>query len=180
MIENKKASFMGVVFIVGALFVLLLFGVVLGFGSSTINWVMDETVPELKGLGMVGDFNASEAMDIAVDPVNDFIQDITWVSGLVYIFGLLGVFGLAFAFRVSGEKWMIALFFILMFALIVASIFMSNIYEDVFRGTDEFASILKEHVALSWLVLYSPGIFSIIGFLAGVIMFSGDNSGGVV
>jgi len=55
---------------------------------------------------------------------------------------------------------------------------MSNIYEDVYRGTDEFALILKEHVALSWLILYSPGIFSIIGFMAGIIMFSGDNQGG--
>ena len=169
---------MGVIFIVGALFVLLLFGVVIGFGSSTINWVMDETVPELSGLGMVGDFNATHAIDVAIDPVNDFIQSITWISGLVYIFGLLGVFGLAFAFRVSGEKWLIAFFFILMFALIVASVFMSNIYEDIYRGTDEFALILKEHVALSWLILYSPGIFSIIGFMAGIIMFSGDNQGG--
>jgi len=114
MIENKNGGFMEVIFIVGALFVLLLFGVVIGFGSSTINWVMDETVPELSGLGMVGDFNATHAIDVAIDPVNDFIQSITWISGLVYIFGLLGVFGLAFSFRVSGEKWLIAFFFILM------------------------------------------------------------------
>ena len=38
-------------------------------------------------------------------------------------------------------------------------------------------NILKEHVALSYLILYSPGIMSIIAFIAGIILFSGDSGG---
>ena len=170
---NKKGSFLGIMLVIGGLFLLVMFGIVLAIGSSVINWVMDETVPELTALGMQGDFNATHAIGVTISPVNTFVQNFTWVAGILYIFGLLGVFGLAFAFRTSGDKWLIGLFIAVVVILIIGCVFMSNIYEDMYRGNDEFANILKEHVMLSYLILYSPGIMSIIAFLAGIILFSG-------
>lgn len=171
---NNKRGFFGIIFVIGALMLISLFAVALGIGSATINWVMDETVPELNNLGQVGDWNSTETMDIVINPVNNFIQSFTWMTGVIYILGILGVFGLAFAFRTSGNKWMIGLFFALVLILVITSMFMSNIYEDVYRGTDDLALILQEHAMLSWLVLYSPGILAIIAFIAGIILFSGD------
>ena len=156
-----------------------MFGVMLSLGSSTINWVMDETVPELKALGEVGSWNASDTVRMTIDPVNTFIQNFTWVSGVVYIFGLIGMFGLAYAFRSTGDKWLIGLFLALVLILVIACIFMSNIYEDFFGSSDVMGDIMKEHVLLSWLILYSPGIMSIIAFIAGIILFSGPVREGV-
>jgi len=170
---NKKGNFMGIMLVVGGLFLLVMFGVMLAIGSSTINWVMDETVPELTALGMQGDFNATHAVDVTISPVNTFIQNFTWVSGVLYIFGILAIFGLAFTFRTVGDKWLIGLFVAVVLILVIGCIFMSNIYEDIYDGSDDFASIMHEHVMLSYLVLYSPGIMTLIAFIAGIILFSG-------
>ena len=173
MIKNKKGNVMIILIVIGGLFLLAMFGVMLVIGSSTINWVMDTAVPELTTLGQVGDFNATHAVDVTISPVNTFIQNFTWVSGLIYIFGLIAIFGLAFSFRMTGEKWLIGLYLCLVFILVIGCIFISNIYEDVHNGTDEIASIVQEHIMLSFLVIYSPAIMSILAFIAGIILFSG-------
>ena len=45
----------------------------------------------------------------------------------------------------------------------------SNIYD----GTDDLATRLKEHTILSWMILYSPMVFTIIIFATGIVLFSG-------
>ena len=61
--------------------------------------------------------------------------------------------------------------------LIIGCIFMSNIYEDIITTDDEFADVIKEHVLITYLILYSPAIMSILAFIAGIILFSGDRGG---
>jgi hypothetical protein len=51
-------------------------------------------------------------------------------------------------------------------------------YQEFYQGTDEFSLRFKDHTVLSFFILYAPAIFSMLGFLAGVIMFSSPNSGG--
>jgi hypothetical protein len=177
MIENKNGNVMAILLIVGGLFVLVMVGIIAAFGSATINWVMDETVPVLSELGMVGDVNMTHTIDVAVQPVNILIQNFTWASGVIYIFGLIGIFGLAFAFKSTGDKWLIGLFVSLVIILMIGCIIMSNIYEDVFRGTDPLALILQEHLILSYLILYSPAIMAIVSFIAGIVLFSGPSEG---
>jgi len=174
---NKKGSFMGIMFVVGGLFLLVMFGVMLAIGSSTINWVMDETVPELKTVGEVGEWNSTESIDMVISPVDTFIQNFTWVAGLLYVFGIIGVFGLALTFRATGDKWLIGLYFGVVLILVIGCIIMSNIYEDVSADNSGFGDIMKEHVLLSFLIIYSPGIMAMIAFLAGIILFSGPPEG---
>ena len=59
------------------------------------------------------------------------------------------------------------------------SMFISNIYEDFYSGTDDLATRMQEQTILSWMILYSPLIFAIIAFIAGAIMFSGGTEEGV-
>jgi len=168
---------MGIMLVVGGLLLLVMFGVMLAIGSSTINWVMDEAVPELKDLGQVGDVNSTQIMDITISPVDTFIQNFTWVAGILYVFGLVAIFGIALAFRTTGDKWLIGLYFGMVLLLVIGCIIMSNIYEDIYNGTDDFASIMKEHILLSYLIIYSPGIMVLIAFIAGIILFSGPSGG---
>jgi len=170
---NKRGNVMVILLVIGALFLLVMMGIMMVIGSATLNYVMDTAMPELDTLGQVGDVNTTFVIDVAVDPVNTFIQNFTWMAGVLYILGLVGVFGLAFAFKSSGDKWLIGLYFALSFILIIGCIFMSNIYEDIQSGNDELALIIQEHVMLSFLVIYSPAIMSIIVFIAGIILFSG-------
>ena len=170
---NRKNGFMGILMVLGAIVMLLLVGVLFVFGSSTLNFVMDEVVPEFQGLGVVGSANLSEAVELTIVPANAFIQQVTWLSGVLYFIGILGVLGLAFAYRATAEKWMIPLFVALAIILIVISLIISVTYEEFYGGTDEIASVLREHTLISYMIIYSPLIFAFIIFVAGIILFSG-------
>ena len=174
---NKKGNILAILLIVGGLFLLMFMGLLLIIGSSVLNFVADTVVPELSGIGMVGGSNVTQAVDITVTPVDTLIQNFTGVAGLVYVFGIIGIFGIAFGFRSSGEKWLIGLFIAMVLILVISSIFISNIYEEFQTGTDDVASRLKEHKLLSYMLLYSPMIISLVSFIAGIILFGGNQEG---
>lgn len=174
---NKKGNIFVILIIIGALFLLMFVGLVLVIGSSVINFVFDIVVPELKDIGMVEGTNMTKIVEITIDPVDSFVQNFKWVAGIIYIFGIMGIFGVAFVFRSSGDKWLIGLFFALVLILVIASIFVSNIYEEFYTGTDEVSTRLQEHILLSWLLLYSPAVMSLVAFLAGIVLFGGSQEG---
>jgi hypothetical protein len=171
---TKKGNIVAIIYLMLILFLLLIGGVMLIFGAVIIDWVFDEAVPELSNLGVVGDANLTEYSKYSISPVNTVVQSFIWLAGVFYVLGLMGVIGFAFAFRFTGNKWLMGFFFACMLMLIMSSIFMSNIYEEFYTGTDEVGTRLKEHELLSYLILYSPLVFSVIGFICGIIMFTGE------
>ena len=177
--REKRGAMIGMLLVIGGLFLLVLFGIVLAIGSSVVNYVFDETLPEIEGLGEVGDWNATETSQMVLTPIDTFVQNFTWVSGILYMFGLVAIFGIAFVFRSTGDKWLIGLFFALVLILIIGCILLSNIYEDFHDDNNDIANIMKEHIMLSYLILYSPAIMTIIAFIAGIILFSETGSEGV-
>lgn len=168
----KDTPILGMLMLIGGLFIVALLGLAMLIGSSAINYVMDETVPELSGLGMVGDFNATHAVDVAIDPVNSLIQSFTWISAFVYIVAIISLGGLAMMFRNTGQGWLVGLYFVLSIVLVLGTILISNIYEDVVADTNELTVIMAEHSLLSLFVLNGPMIMTIIVFILGIILFS--------
>ena len=175
---NKKGNIMAVIYIVGALFLLLIIGAGIAFGGVMIDWIFDIATPELTGLGMVGSTNTTQIAGATIVPMNNLVQSFTWMSGLLYVFGIFGCLGLAYAFRFTGNKWLMTFFFLAMFLLIVASVFMSNIYETFYSSNDDIGLRLHQYTGLSYLILYSPMIMAVIGFICGIIMFSGNDAEG--
>ena len=173
-INKKGEGITSVIIFVFVLFVVLFAGVALAFGGVVVDWVFDEAVPELTSLGTVGTSNFSEYAEVAITPVDNFVQSFKWLSGVIYVIALLGILGMSVAFRVTGNKWLMAFFIGCMFLLIIASIFISNIYEEFYTGTDDMATRLHEYELLSYMILYSPLIMCIIGFFGAVIMFTGN------
>jgi len=180
MINKKSQGASYIILFITILFVLLFVGMLLVFGSAVITWVWDEAVPELTGLGMAGDSNMTSIAGSTITPANSFVQSFTWLTGVVYIMALIACFGLATAFRFTGNKWLAGFFICCMIMLIIACVFISNIYEEFYNDTGVLGTRLKEHVLMSFLVLHSPLIMTVIGFMGGVIMFSGDPSVGGV
>ena len=171
---NKRGqSIWGVVFVVGILFLILIIGFIMAIGSSVTNFVADEVVPELSGLGMVGTANLTEISEYTINPANTFIQSLTWMTGVLYMLMLIGSIGIAFAFRGTGNGWLVVLYFLLVIILIIGSIFISNMYQDFYQDAGEFGSIMKEHGLLSYMILYAPMINTILAFITGIILFSG-------
>jgi len=173
-LENKKGNANLVIIMLFVLFLLLFIGIGLAFGIMITDWVFDEIMPEITTIGNVGSSNISEYTGYAMTPVNNFVQSFTWLGGVLYVLGLAGCLGLAFAFRFTGNKWLLALFICGMLLLIIACIFISNIYEEFYNGTDEVGTRLKENALLSYMILYSPLVMCTIGFICGIIMFTGE------
>ena len=171
---DKKGNIMSVIYIVGGLFLLMIIGMGLVFGSVMMNWIFDTVVPEISGIGQVGSTNVTQISGSTLTKVNSFVQSWTWLTGVLYVFGIFGIIGLSYAVRFTGNKWLMAFFISAMLMVVIASIFMSNIYESFYTGTDDIAVRLQEHTMISWLILYSPLIMTIIGFLCGIIAFSGE------
>lgn len=172
--KGKKGDIKAIIWMIAILFIVLFIGIGLAFGSMIIGWVADEAMPSITNLGMVGSANVTEYSGYTITPVNTVVQALSWAAGVAYVLVLLGCIGLSYAYRFSGNKWLAGFFISAMFLLIMASIFISNIYEEYYTGTNDVALRLQEQVLLSYLVLYSPLIFTIIGFICGIIMFTGE------
>ena len=174
---NKRGNIWGILIISGALIVLAFLAVLFAFGSAVLTKVVNTVVPEVRNIGMVGDTNFTQISDIAIAPAQSIINSSTWFGGVMYVMALLALFGLAFVYRSTGQKWLIPMFFAMMVILIIVAIFISNTYEAFYNGTDDIAVGLQNQQVLSWMILYSPAVFSILGFIAGAIMFSGSDEG---
>jgi len=173
LIKNKKGNMIMIMIFFALLFIVLFLGLIFVIGSSVINWVFDEAVPELSNLGQIDKVNMTDVAGMTLVPLNTFIQSFTWITGVLYVMMLIALVGVIVASREAPSRWLIGFYLVLTISLIFASILVSNIYEEIYTGTDEFASILKEHVILSNMILYSPAIFTVITFLTGIVLFSG-------
>jgi len=178
--ENKRGDIVSIIWIIGILFTVLFLGILIVFGGMVIDWTFDEVVPELSTLGQVGNANLTNIASMTVTPANTFVQSFTWLGGIIYALALLGCLGLAFAFRFTGNKWLAGFFIACMLLLIIACIFISNIYEEFYNDGSDVGDRLHEQVLLSWLILYSPIVMCIIGFISAVIMFTGEGGDEVV
>lgn len=164
---------MSLVWIVVILFTVLFIGFIMIIGSAVMNYVFDVTVPELSNLGVIDGTNMTNVASYTIAPVNTIIQSLTWWTGVFYVMILIGSVGVAFALRMSSSRWLIGLYIPMVLMLIIGAIFISNMYEEFYVGTDDLALRLKEHTILSYMVLYSPEVFTIIAFLTGIILFTG-------
>jgi len=173
LIESKKGN-IGIIILFAVLLVVTLFiGFIMVVGSSIINWTFDIAAPELTDLGVIGDTNMTDVASYTITPLNTLVQSTTWLTGVLYMMMLVGSIGIAVVFRTSPNKWLIGFYLGISLLVIITAMFISNVYEDFYDDTDDLGTRLKEHTLLSYMILYSPAIFSIIVFITGIILFSG-------
>lgn len=170
---NKKGDIIKLTTFFVILISVMIFGIILAFGSMSLNWIADNVVPEITTLGNVGSLNLSQSSQGVINPLNTFIQSFTWLSGGIYFMMIIFCFVIPFMYRANPSRWLLGFFLIGIFVVILTSIFISNIYEEFYSGTDEVGNLLKEHVLLSFLVIHSPIVFTVVAFISGIIMFSG-------
>lgn len=169
--KNKKGSFGIIIF-----FLVLLTLLIVGFMGVMIWSVMDiasdEITPIMSELGMVGNTNLSQASDYSFGVADTFVQAMPWIIAFGYVIAL--IFTLVFIFVVgyTPHPAFIGLYLVLMILLIFGCIIMSNMYQDIYTGTDDVASRLQEQATMSYLILYSPFIMAVIAIIGGILMFT--------
>ena len=171
--KNKKgqAGVILIFFIVVA--IILVAGLFIGIGVSSLSMVIDEFVPEIKAIGSIGSSNVTEYAGYALDPLVTFVNSWSWVGGVLYFISLIGLFGIAIAYRSTNNKWLIGFFILFALLIILLSIFISNIYQDLYQDGTDFGQGIKDQTLLSFLMLHSPLILCVVIFASGVILFTG-------
>lgn len=177
---NKTGGFeLMLLFFIGVALLICL-GLFIAFGGVVVDMFFDEFVPEIKDIGSVGSSNVTEYAEYGLDPVDSVVQSFSWMGGVIYFLGIIGFFALAFASKITMSKWLMGFFFAFAFLFLIASIFISNIYEDFYNDDDDIGSRLREQTLLSWLILQSPLVFTVVIFISGIIMFTGLQQEGFV
>lgn len=172
MIENKKGQFqifgffLLLITIVVVGFIAVLFVAITSYGNSIIN-------PIFTNLGVVGSANLSQAGQATFGVVNTFIGAVPWLVAFAYVAML--IFSVVFVVGYGNNPSPIWIGVYMMFVvfLIFFCIIMSNMYQDIYSGTDVIAQGLQSQVAMSYMILYSPIIMTIISLIVGVYMFAG-------
>ena len=169
--KNKKGAIGIIIF-----FLVLMVILVVGFGVSIVWSIVDiasdEITPIMEDLGMVGETNLSEAAEYSFGIADTIVQSLPWMIAAGYV--LVLIFSLVFIF-ISGynpHPAFMGLYLVLMILLIFLCIIVSNMYQDIYTGTDEVATRLQEQVTMSYLILHSPFIMAIIAVIGGVLMFT--------
>ena len=173
---NKKAQmegFTGLITVVAFLALLVIGSLFIAIGTAVLTFVAGEVTSVTGDLGVIGSSNVSESSEWSIGPVNETIQMFKWGSGIAIIFAILGVLILASVIRMNPNGFFIGFYIILMLVLILISIFVSGIYEEFHDGSDDIALELQSMPLTSFLIIYFPQIITVIGFLGGIIMFSG-------
>jgi len=171
--KNKKGNIVVMLFFIFLLVLILILGFLFIVGNAILNWTFDIATPELVDLGVIDSVNMTDIASYTITPLNNVVQSIGWVIAVLYIMALVGTLAFVVIMRASPSRWLMGLYIALMIILVIACMFMSNIYEEFRTGTDDLAVRLQEQTLLDYMILYSPAIFTIIGFIGGAIMFSG-------
>jgi len=168
---GKKGG-IGLIIFFSVLLIVLIIGFIAVISWAIIDIVSDELTPIMSELGMVDNVNMSEASEYSFEVVDNFVQALPWVIAFGYVMVL--IFTLVFVFIVgySPHPAFIGFYIMLMILLIFGCVIMSNVYQDIYTGSDELATRLQEQTMMSYLILHSPFIMAMIGLIGGILMFA--------
>jgi len=172
---NKRGQFWSIIILIGGLIflALLIAGMTIGWG--VVKSATDVIIPEFNSIGeIMPGSNISEYTEMTLTPMSSVIDNLGLMMGLIYIVGLVGLMSFAFVFRNNYNGWVVAFFVACIFLMVMTCIFVSNYYEEFYLGQDELGTILRSASLVSFLIIQSPQIMSIIGFVAGMILFTGS------
>jgi hypothetical protein len=172
---NKKAQITRISTIILGL--IMVVGIV---AAATISWGIvkigsDEIVPELLAIGEVGPgINISKPIEIITTPMTTIIDNLGLIMALIYILGIVGLLSYAYLMRTNVNGWVIALFVVSVLLVIISAIAVSQFYEEFYLDQDDLGEILRTATLVSYLIIYSPIILTIVAFIAGIILFTGE------
>jgi len=173
--ENKRGQMWSTIIIIGGLIALVLLIAAMTIGWGVVKSATDIIIPEIASIGEVlPGANVSEYADYTLIPAGNILDNAGLMMGLIYIIGLVGLLGYAFIFRNNFNGWVAMFFVASVLLLIMLSIFVSQYYESFYLDQNELGTILRSATLVSFLIIQSPVILTIIAFIAGIILFTGN------
>ncbi len=168
---NKKGV-MGIIIFFIVLFTILIVGFIAAMLVSVFAFTSDELTPIMEDLGVIGSANLSQAGEFTFGTLDTFVNSLSWLMGFLYVVALIFSVIFAVSLNYNPHPVFIGFYFFLMILLIFGAIIMSNMYEDIYTASDIVAQGLQNQALLSYMILYSPFILTIVALIVGVYLFS--------
>ena len=174
-IRNKRGV-MGIIIFFILLFIILIIGFAAAMITAVGVFTSNQITPIMEDLGVVGSTNMSEVSEMTFGTFDTFIQAVPWLVAFTY--ALMLIFSVVFvlSWKYNPNPMFAGFYFVLVILLVFGSVIMSNMYQDIYDGTDIVATGLQSQVAMSWMILYSPLIMTLIAFIVGIYMFAGKQT----
>ena len=171
---NRRANLYVIAFIIIGAMALLTVGLMLAIGGAVVKESVDTIVPEWNSIGEISPGrNVSEYARYVTTPATTIMDNVGLVMGLTYLLGIVGLFSFACMFRGKYNGLIIALFIACVFLVMLFCILISNTYEEFYNMNDAIGQTLQENSLISYMILYSPAIMSLVVIIAGIILFTG-------
>jgi len=180
-LKNDKRGIYGIIVFFIILFSIIIIGFISAVAIGVIKFGSGEITPVMKDLGMVEDYNMSGAATYTFGVMDTFVQSLPWIVAFAYVVALIFSVLFVMAYSSNPHPAFIGVYIAFIFLLILGSIILSNAYQDIYEGGDEIAAQLQSQTALSYMILYSPFIMTLIAFITGIYLFVGkQDEGGTV
>lgn len=170
--NNKKGSAIVIILLFLVLFTILIVGFMLSMGAGVVDYAADELMPVLTGVGAAGGTNFSEDVNYVITPVNTLVQAAPWIVGFGYVVALILSIVFVTGFRVNPSPVFLGFYVMMVVLLIFGAIIMSQMYQDIYTGEDMMGEKLQEQPLMSYMILYSPVILTIIALISGIYLFA--------
>lgn len=177
--KKDKRGLMGMVFFFLILFTILIIGFISVMGVTLVVFASETITPIMEDLGVVGASNVSQASEFTFGTVDRTVQALPWLLTFAYLAML--VFSIIFvvAYKFNPHPAYIGFYLLFVVLLIFGAVIMSNMYEEIYLSNDPvIGEGLRDQASMSFLILHSPAIFTVIAFIVGIYMFVGTKEEG--
>lgn len=174
-IKNKRGAF-GIILLFLVLFTILIVGFVGAILVSILDFTSAEITPIMTDLGMVENVNMSQASEYTFGTMDTIVNALPWLLVFSYVGCIIFTFVFILSWNYNPNPIFLGFYFMFIILLIFGSIIMSNMYQDIYTGTDEIALGLQSQGAMSFLILHSPWVFTVIAFIVGIYIFAGKQT----
>lgn len=180
---KNKRGFMGIVFFFLILFTILILGFIGAVVVGIVDFTSETITPVIQDIGVVGNANVSEAADYTFGTTDKIVNSLPWLLLFSYVAMLIFSIIFIISYGYNPNPAYIGIYFIFVILLIFGSIIISNMYENLLTTGDEvIGAKLSEQSGMSYLMIHSPWILTIIAFIVGIYIFAGrqtETEGGV-
>jgi len=182
-LSSDKRGVIGIILFFAILFIILIIGFIATIIIHTIDIAEDEVTPIMEDLGVLSinspnDVNMSHVGEMTFGNLSKVVNALPWLVGFSYIAALIFSVVFVIAFRQNPHPVYIGLYLIMAILLIFGAIIMSNVYENIYKGNNELSTRLHNDVLMSYMILHSPFILTIIIFLTGIYLIARPPEGG--
>lgn len=172
--QNKKGGMFDLILAIALALILAVSLVLFTFAQNKLHTKLIQQAPQLQK--HITNENVTDIINNTFGEVGNAYDSFKWIS-VMLIFGFfLSILVTAFLVR-THPAWFVGYIFIVVISVIV-SVYISNAYEKLMNNATLSSTFMTGFFGQNWIFLHLPIWITIIGLIAGLLMYINLDTGG--